>query len=153
MGTVNKGLLELEGVNPGRAAHPRRRRARVGGLRTSVYKTWVFLTTRYEVLSLMRHQHDYAMDLARAILSPRDTDMGEVAIAPYHHAAASAQATTIARDEASSATRALRARDGRGDGRRGRARGQGHWRGGKRHRGADDVDKSDDRWRGRGRCR
>jgi len=30
----------------------------------------------------MRHQHDYAMDLARAILSPLDTGMGEVAIAP-----------------------------------------------------------------------
>lgn len=151
LGTVKNGLLELEAAIRGQLVNPADTAHGVAGLRTSVYQTWVFFTTRYEVLFLMRHQHDYAMDLARVILSPRDSGMGGVATAPYHHAAAVAQATTIARDQASRATRAMPAGDGSGDGGRGRARRRGTWRGSKRPRDAGDADNFESRGRGRGR--
>jgi len=149
--TVNNGLLELEAaiwgqlLNPADAAHG------VAGRRTRVYQSWVFLTTRYEVLSLMRHQHDNTMDLSRAILSPRDSGMGGVATAPYRHAAAFMQATTIARDQAPRATRAMRAGDGSGDGGRGHAHGRRTCRGSRRPRDAGDAENLRSRGRGCGR--
>ena len=123
-----------------------------------MFQSWVFATTRFEVLALMRQRPQFALDLARAILSPRDTGMGGVATAQYHQAAAIAQATTIARDEANRANRASRGGSGDGPGSdSGRGRGHGYPRGrrGKRYRddGGGDPDHGSDRGRGRGRGR
>jgi len=153
LGTASNGLIELEEAIRGEQLNPADAAHGVAGLRTSVYQTWVFITTRFEVLSLMRQQHDYAMDLARAILSPRDTGMGGVATAQYHQAAAVAQATTIARDQAARSTRALRATtDAHTGGGRGRGGGRGGWRGGKRDRDSEEGGGGGD-GRGRGRER
>ena len=158
LGNANNGLVELETAIREQRLAPADAASAVAGLRTCVFQSWVFATTRFEVLALMRQRPQFALDLARAILSPRDTGMGGVATAQYHQAAAIAQATTIARDEANRANRA--SRGGSGDGPAsdsGRGRGHGYPRGrrGKRYRddGGGDPDHGSDRGRGRGRGR